>query len=892
MVLHRRAAPRKGHGLSLGAVSDHLRGLVERQVKDHGLVVWFDPDLYYRDFVGSLSLPGTAIEVCGESFFELRHRIEPHLSADRDRPPRLVVYVPRSEEETRAALVELTGPGVVMRPGDSSINRNTRLKVVAKTALRPVLGNEQATKVEKDVASGKYSLTDLDQLTDRQPSVVSLIFGAAYPRDVALKFLGDTQYDSDLIDKQAVSDLASLLERTFGVSLSGEDSCDELRTVLARHVLSTEFVHSISGALPPQLSSIKAADKEAAVEACASLAHEWRNRQDLKESYAEYADRVEGELGLNRMSFGLGQISNCETFAGVELALQTAVEKRALVGWTPEEYRELKGLIERRLRGVWAPWTERYGRILPRWLLIQATVGVIHAAEIVEGGLKTLDGGPEEILERYAGDLSIEEPWCDLDAHQRSFERRDLDFARGFGDEYPALEKLVVRARQRYREAGEALSERYLRALRDAKFEAPGILRQAEVYANYVAPTLGRGGRVAYVLVDSLRYEMARDLGRGLRNDYEVDLSVVLGTVPTITEIGMAALMPGAESGTKVVPVSKGKLGLEVGNKVLSGRQDRVKYLQEYAERASKTVYETKLEDLLRPSKKTKKRVEGADLVFVTAQGIDEQGELGNTATARRFMDDVFSSLPRAIKALADLGCERVVLAADHGYLFADELDTDTKIDPPGGQEADLHRRVWVGVGGSDEPSFMRAPLAWMGLSEDLDVAVPWGFGAFKSPGGASAYFHGGMSPQEMAIPVLSLKPRGVADGATSSAEVDWELGLNSKKISTRFVTVLVGGRPASLFEPTLPRVRVEVRVEGTAVSEPVAATYDFSDTALDVGLRVAGSGEIEANTVTLMIDPDVHPQARGGSASIHLLDATTGVELARVSGVETSISV
>ncbi|MDQ3943222.1 MAG: PglZ domain-containing protein, partial [Actinomycetota bacterium] len=878
---------------SLGAVSDHLRGLVERQVKDHGLVVWFDPEEHYREFAGSLSLPETAIEVCGESFFELRHRIEPHLSADGDLPPRLVVYVPKSEEETRDALVELTAPGVVMKPRQQPRNRNTRLSVVAKTALRPVLGDEQAAKVEKDVIVGKYALTDLDKLTEGRPGVLSLIFGAAYPQEVALKFLGSTRYDSDLVAREAVPDLASLLGGAFGVSLSGDDSCEELRIMLARHVLSTEFVRSISGPLPPQLSFVKVANEDAAAEACTSLAHEWRNRRDLKESYAEHADRVEGELGLSRMSFGMEQISGCETFAGVELALQTAVEERALSAakLTPEEHRELRELIERRLQGFWASWPERYGQIQPRWLLVQAAVEVIHAAGTIEGGLKTLDGNPETVLKRYAGNLSAEEPWCDLDTHHRSLERRDLDFARGIGDEYPALEKLVVRARQRYREAGEALSEHYLRALQKAKFQVSGVPRQTEIYAIHIAPVLSRGGKVAYVLVDSLRYEMARDLARRLQDDYEVDLYVALGTIPTITEIGMAALMPGAESGAKVVPVSAGRLGLKVGDTVLSGRQDRVKYLEKYAERASRSVYETKLEDLLYSPKKTKPKVKGADLVFVTSQEIDEQGELGNIAAARRFMDEVLSMLPRAIKVLADLGCDTIVLAADHGYLFADELGPDTKIDPPGGQEADLHRRAWVGVGGSDEPSFLRAPLSRLGFGEGLDVAVPWGFGAFKSPGGATAYFHGGMSPQEMAIPVLSLKTKRAAD-ATSSADIDWELGLNSKKISTRFVTVLVGGRPASLFEPALPRVRVEVRIGGTVVSEPVAATYDFSDTALDIGLRLADNGEIETNTITLMVDPDVNPQARSGTASVHLLNATTGVELARKDGVEMDISV
>ncbi|MBA3474038.1 MAG: hypothetical protein H0T57_12570 [Rubrobacter sp.] len=86
----------------MDAVSDHLCGLVQRQVKDHGLVVWFDPDDHYRDFVEDLSLLKTAIESCEESVFELRRRIEPHLSADGDRPPRLVVYVPKGERARRS----------------------------------------------------------------------------------------------------------------------------------------------------------------------------------------------------------------------------------------------------------------------------------------------------------------------------------------------------------------------------------------------------------------------------------------------------------------------------------------------------------------------------------------------------------------------------------------------------------------------------------------------------------------------------------------------------------------------------------------------------------------------------------------------------------------------
>jgi hypothetical protein len=50
------------------------------------------------------------------------------------------------------------------------------------------------------------------------------------------------------------------------------------------------------------------------------------------------------------------------------------------------------------------------------------------------------------------------------------------------------------------------------------------------------------------------------------------------------------------------------------------------------------------------------------------------------------------------------------------------------------------------------------------------------------------------MSPQEMVIPIVSLHPKHSAEPAPS-ADLSWELVLNSRKISTRFLTVQVGGR-------------------------------------------------------------------------------------------------
>ena len=160
----------------MGLVKDYLQSLIQRQVDDHRLVIWFDPEHHYETVVSELTLPGVTIQSYERSFFALRYAIDSLL--DGEDPPRLVVYVPLSEEDTHDALIELTTIGVVLKPGQNPMQRNTRLSVVAKWALKDVLGTEQINEVVKLVETGKFVLADLDGMNDQQgdSAVVSTIF--------------------------------------------------------------------------------------------------------------------------------------------------------------------------------------------------------------------------------------------------------------------------------------------------------------------------------------------------------------------------------------------------------------------------------------------------------------------------------------------------------------------------------------------------------------------------------------------------------------------------------------------------------------------------------------------------------------------------------------------
>jgi hypothetical protein len=165
----------------MGIVTNYLVSLIAKQVESHRLVLWFDPEKHYEEVTAHLMIPQTTIVRFEGSFFALRHQVEPLINGLE--PPRLVVYLPMLESETHHALTELEMLGGNMRPGHPSLSANTRLSLLARYALKPILGEETANALEKQVIAGKLTLAELDTLAEKGEGItkglVSLIFGTS-----------------------------------------------------------------------------------------------------------------------------------------------------------------------------------------------------------------------------------------------------------------------------------------------------------------------------------------------------------------------------------------------------------------------------------------------------------------------------------------------------------------------------------------------------------------------------------------------------------------------------------------------------------------------------------------------------------------------------------------
>ena len=130
----------------MGQVTEELVTLITKQIQDHGIVVWYDPEQAYGDVVDQGHLPKITVLRYQDSFFALRHRLEPFLEcvdedgewhAQVDIPPRLLLYVPLDRAKTQHALIEAEVAGVVLEPGGNPWQRNTRLKVLAERVFKP-----------------------------------------------------------------------------------------------------------------------------------------------------------------------------------------------------------------------------------------------------------------------------------------------------------------------------------------------------------------------------------------------------------------------------------------------------------------------------------------------------------------------------------------------------------------------------------------------------------------------------------------------------------------------------------------------------------------------------------------------------------------------------------
>lgn len=723
---------------------DYIAKQLGSWLKERRVVVWYDERGAFRAFIEELrGGPGPSskpqpITVMGNkaslveymgSLFELRAEVE-HLVRG-DEPAALVIYLPGLSHDAKGSvLMELEKAGRTWKPELKQLGRNVLLQKYTLGAVDALLPFER-----------KVSYQDLAQLAAdnsgaEPPSILKGIYHGVGGSDGLLTaWLVSDARDAELHYKEAIPELQRLVKARLGLELSLDATLSKLRAVVWRYLLAGEFRLDLSCEAPSSLEHIAKPSSSEGEKVVRSLVRALR--AEHAEVYEGMADAVEEELGLRHMTLPAGALGTIDTFRFEEGVLLRHAGTLISEG----NFHEALDLVVAREESF---WLDRDIRRKAQWEAIRRMAELGSASRSVRAELSAGVRDSGAWLEAYVSPHG----WYRLDQAQRRLEAWVATL-----DEEPEELPLAV-VRRAYEETCQGMAEGFTKALVRAGWAIPGALHQTQVWSEVVT---AQPKPVAYFLVDAMRFEMGVELAQRLPKTSEVSVRAAVAAFPTITPVGMAALMPGAAGSFSVIE-QRGKLGAWVDEVFLPDLAARKKFA---AARVPRWV-DLSLDELLSlPPSKLGKKVEGAQVVLVRSQEIDHAGETGFSFQARQVMDTVIDNLARALRKLASAGIEQAVVSADHGHLFfAHERDESMRIDTPGGDTVELHRRCWMGRGGSTPRGCERVSASALGYASDLDVVFPPSVAVFKT-GGDLAFHHGGPSLQELVVPVLSVRTRG-----------------------------------------------------------------------------------------------------------------------------------
>ena len=755
---------------------DYLCAQLDERLAERRVVVFYDPrsefaPLFDREFQNVGAGPSGLYRVfVGErltlvarydgSFFAVRAAVEDIVAEDEPDP--LLIYVPGvARDANDSVLMELEKGGSTYEP---------QLKRHARTLLRQFYTDGA---IDDMLAPESLTYDDVVSYLDQaragdQGSILKSIFGGASSELLLTRWLADESHDQEIVAKQALSELLRLIEARLGLSLLSGSSAEEVRAKTARFVLVNEFRHDLSGDAPASISMIESPATKEQLGRVREVADALR-RGEHADRYAELADHVEKSLNLTDVEIDAVVLGATDTFRFEECLLLRRAIDLSLNG----EYENSIGLATDRARSY---WIDRDVVRQQQWQACKLAAELGGEVADLEKQVRSLSGSSGEWVAAYA------DRWFEVDRLQR---RLDGWVARM--EDEPEAEQLIAVVRLRYDELLKQMATGFAEALESSGWTAPGARSQTTVYPDSVATA---GSRVAYFLVDALRYEMGAELLEQLQGAEELAINPAVAMLPSITPVGMAALLPGA-SASFSVNEEKGRLGTQIEQTFMANLNDRLRFLKTKVP----DVVDLQLEKLLRmPSSKLQATIGDSSLVLVRSQEIDLAGESG---FARYVMETVVANIARAARKLASAGVEAFVVSADHGHQFASRKEEDMRIDPPGGDTVELHRRCWIGRGGATPAGTIRVSAAELGYHSDLDFVFPRSLGVFKS-GGDLAYHHGGISLQEMVVPIVTFRIPATAEPAKAggAVHVGAPEAVTNRLFSVRLLLTILGEEP------------------------------------------------------------------------------------------------
>jgi uncharacterized protein (TIGR02687 family) len=257
------------------------------------------------------------------------------------------------------------------------------------------------------------------------------------------------------------------------------------------------------------------------------------------------------------------------------------------------------------------------------------------------------------------------------------------------------------------------------------------------------------------------------------------EIEVMQGVIPSTTKFGMASLLPGKN----FVVDEKGEITVDDLN--IQGTENRGKILANYSKDALAIGYYDMV-DMKRQDYKA--AFEGRKLIYIYHNVIDAVGD--KPLTER----NVFGAVEKAFKDLALLvknlvnhvSATNIFITADHGFLYRRSPLTEVeKIGKHNIESIGAGRRHMLAETDTELDDALSISMKYLlGKETSLKALVPKGVIRYRVQGGGANYVHGGVSLQEITVPVIKFK--NIRKDKYKATKVQVKLTNISRKITNR----------------------------------------------------------------------------------------------------------
>lgn len=745
------------------------------RLKQKGCLVVYDPHLRYRDICLSLAsetLPvidatESGLESRSAALRELRFYGQPNTTKKG-----VLVYVPArapvTDEEKQLDPFALYGACGGMFPdgaGDEYEQICLRAKPDNVTEIRKVfLENPSPSFAVIDAIGGGVNWPNLRALLKVESANDILI---------ALLAPGSKQ-ENDLKESHTwVQEGRAFLRATLGLELKTRTKAwSAIADEVWRFVLFSEFAFDLPSDLPDSLVPVPHAPSEAqplVEHICENLRSDLRTRSQ----YIDRAEQVETDLGLPAACAAINNLGDRDTFPFEE----RKVLKDAIFSLMSDDMDRVRHILVSRRDSVWLC----KGESQSQWGLVDASLSLVGVCADFDRQLGDHVRSLNDLLDFYTGSLR------DVDRKQREFEQA----VSNFHDLDDILSEMIQHARSAYRKLSEKVQSVFVKHLETQGWPPVGRVGNNEVFDRFVAPRLQeRGRKVAYLMVDALRYELGVALEKRISEDGPVELHATCAQLPTVTLVGMASLLPGAATDLALCREGESLIP-KIGTTAVATVAQRMGLLRsQFGDRFA----EMRLDDFVR-----NKKVEIAatvDLLVLRSVEIDDYLET-NPENTLKLIPDTISRITATLHKLRVKGFHEVVIATDHGFYLNAQAEAGDVCTKPTGTWPVSGYRSLLGQGGSDSNSVILS-CDKVGIRGDYaNYATPRSMAPYRN---GLLYFHGGASLPEAVVPVLVVKLEGSSqpDAGQFSVELSYKGG--AKRITTLLPVVEVIPQADGLF--------------------------------------------------------------------------------------------